>query len=457
MKVSRSSQSKDARTLYVELAIFAIICAISCNTNIRAYAGFAIAQYEQNVGGRIISSEEYLRNGVATKKQIQSLLSIGAEYPLTENHFRMYEEDGFVVLENFLNATEADTLDRVAEYNLDQLAFPDMLTSCNRKFHGEFYHSSVTRRFWQQPRIANMLSKLALGGEDPYMVTSEILETRSDGKGGACIPQWHWDFLTFPQKFEASYKSGTQIWMSLGEKVDEEMGGGMAFLPGSHLWANDIDDDAIRHPCFVMNLFEPLNKGCSDMFDSHMVIPTLKKGDIVVFSRLTLHRSVPRKPSYPFESRRRLGTLRIGPSSSEYKKNTMSCFPSHPTANFDGQLRDGQRYDSVIDTTTVLASDAALHRPMRDVDSEDMILSSNRGMSVMGLMRYSLESIFRQEVHYKLANAVEITVNNWLGTDILDIKCQAAPTPDNDGHHRSAAEIFGMHLKGVTESQSIHQ
>ncbi len=47
-----------------------------------------------------------------------------------------------------------------------------------------------------------MLSTLALDGDTAYMVTSEILEMPN---GAECIPQWHFDFLTFPQNYNASF------------------------------------------------------------------------------------------------------------------------------------------------------------------------------------------------------------------------------------------------------------
>lgn len=403
------------------------LIALYHNQCILKWIRFSVAQYQQNVGGHVISDHEYIRNQIVTSSEIRALLDINSEYNLTIDHFQEYERNGFVVLENFLNMEEAEILEKVAEYNLDQFAFPDLLTSCNRKFHGEFYHSSATWRFWQQPRFANMLSKLALGGETAYMVTSEILEMRSDKKGaGSCIPQWHWDFLTFPQNFDASYKSGTQIWMALNEKVDATVGGGLAFMPGSHLWANEQDENSQQHPCFVMNLFDPMTLECKELLENKLVIPTLNPGDIVVFSRFTLHRSVPRSPDHPFESGRRLGyTLRIGSGSSIYKKDTMKCFPSHPTTNFAGQLQDGQRYDSVGGTDTDF-----VYRPMGIVDTEERILQNPRKMSMTQFLRYSFESLFRQKIHYKLFNWVEESLNSVLGEKVVKLACRATPTPD---------------------------
>lgn len=393
---------------------------------------FSERQYQQNVGGRILTSLDYIRGGIVTSDEINSLweLSEGKAYPLTEQHRQDYLRDGFVVLPDFLTGDESQALDKVVTHNLNEMAFPDLLTKCSRKFHGEHYHSTVSHRFWQQPRVSDILSTLALEGDVPYMVTSEILEMPS---GAPCIPQWHWDFLTFPQNYNVSFTTGTQIWWS-SEEVDSNVGGGLAFLPGSHKWANSVDEGAALHPCFAMNLFDKMSPECTQLLDREMFIPKLTPKDIVVFSRFTLHRSVARNPSVPFESPtgRRGYTLRVGSARSIFKQDTMECFPSHPSSNFEWQLKQGERYDSVIDKKTGLPNPHAIYRPMNVRDSEElMILEGNgRKMSTAAFLHYSAESVIRQKIKWKLAKYVEDAVNGVAQRKLLDISCKAVPTPD---------------------------
>mmetsp|Transcript_21843 Transcript_21843/g.43764 ORF Transcript_21843/g.43764 Transcript_21843/m.43764 type:complete len:532 (+) Transcript_21843:100-1695(+) len=393
---------------------------------------FTERQYQQNVGGKILTSMDYIREGVVTSEEIHSLwdLSEGDAYPLTERQRQDYLRDGFVVLPNFLTEGESQTLDKVVTHNLNELAFPDLLTKCSRKFHGEHYHSSVTHRFWQQPRISDMLSTLALDGDTAYMVTSEILEMPS---GAACIPQWHWDFLTFPQNYNTSFTTGTQIWWS-SEEVDGNIGGGLAFLPGSHRWANSVDENASLHPCFAMNLFDKMSSECTQLLDREMVIPSLSPTDIVIFSRFTLHRSVARNPSVPFKSTtgRRGYTLRVGSARSIFKQDTMQCFPSHPSSNFERQLKEGKRYDSVIDPKTGIPNPHAIYRPMNVRDSEELMIQEGNGrtMSTTTFLHYSAQSIIRQKIKWKLAKYVEDAVNVVAQRKLLDMSCKAAPTPD---------------------------
>jgi hypothetical protein len=134
---------------------------------------FTERQYQQNVSGKILTSLDYIKRGVVTSEEIDSLweLSRGHAYPLTEKHRQDYLRDGLVVLPDFLTGEESQALDKVVTHNLNEMAFPDLLTKCSRKFHGEHYHSTVTHRFWQQPRISDMLSTLALDGDVPYMVS----------------------------------------------------------------------------------------------------------------------------------------------------------------------------------------------------------------------------------------------------------------------------------------------
>jgi hypothetical protein len=248
-----------------------------------------------------------------------------------------------------------------------------------------------------------------------------------------CIPQWHWDFLTFPQNYNTSFTTGTQIWWS-SEEVDSNVGGGLAFLPGSHKWANSVDEGAALHPCFAMNLFDKMSQECTQLLDREMVVPELTPKDIVVFSRFTLHRSVERNPSVPFKSPtgRRGYTLRVGSARSIFKQDTMNCFPSHPSSNFKGQLKKGQRYDSVIEETG-LPSPHAIYRPMNVRDSEELMIQEGKGgrsMSTTTFLHYSAQSIIRQKIKWNLAKYVEDAVNGVAQRQLLDISCKAAPTPD---------------------------
>jgi len=217
--------------------------------------------------------------------------------------------------------------------------------------------------------------------------------------------------------------------------VDSNVGGGLAFLPGSHKWANSVDDGAALHPCFAMNLFEKMSTECTQLLDREMAVPKLSPTDIVVFSRFTLHRSVARNPSVPFKSPtgRRGYTLRVGSARSIFKQDTMQCFPSHPSSQFGRQLKQGQRYDSVIDPETGLHHSQAIYRPMNEQDSEECLIRDGKGarsMSTTTFLHYSAQSIIRQKIKWKLAKSVEDVVNTVAQRKLLDISCKAVPTPD---------------------------
>ena len=184
-----------------------------------------------------------------------------------------------------------------------------------------------------------------------------------------------------------------------------------------------------------MNLFDKMSSECTQLLDREMVIPSLSPTDIVIFSRFTLHRSVARNPSVPFKSTtgRRGYTLRVGSARSVFKQDTMECFPSHPSSNFQGQLKKGQRYDSVIDKETGLPSPSAIYRPMNVQDSEELMIQEGKGgrsMSTTTFLHYSAQSIIRQKIKWKFAKYVEDAVNGVAQRQLLDISCKAAPTPD---------------------------
>lgn len=208
------------------------------------------------------------------------------------------------------------------------------------------------------------------------------------------VAAWHWDFYTFPQTFHSSYKRGSQIWISLNEKVGEEIGGGLAFVSGSHLWGNDdIDEGSKIHECFVVNVYAEKTKECQDLLEPSKVVPTVNAVDVAIFSRCTLHRSNPRKAECPFPSGRRLGcTLRMSSGSTVFKKRTNTCNSAHPIAQFEDQLKEGQRFESIIDEQG-RPIDSAVYRPMTHQDSEEFILENQRGMGPARFFGNEIETL----------------------------------------------------------------
>lgn len=226
-------------------------------------------------GGRGISKAEYIHKGIAPDSEIESLLTLHDDYPLTQRQLDEYEQNGFIVLKNFLNSTVASALGKVIGHNLDELAFPDMLSGCSRKFHGE-----------SLPQQCHLL---------PVFLSDT----------GTFLPS---PKPTMPATLVAP-KSGCQR-STLTRPLEQEAPPLFQEATSGPMGA---DRGASKHPCFVHNLFEPLAERCQDLLETTKVTPTLNPGDIIVFSRFPLHRSYSRDPRVPFESGRRLGyTLRLG-------------------------------------------------------------------------------------------------------------------------------------------------
>jgi hypothetical protein len=129
---------------------------------------FSERQYQQNVGGRILTSLDYIREGVVASDEINALwdLSQGSTYPLTDKQRQDYLRDGIVVLQNFLTERESHVLDKVMTHNLNEMAFLDLLTKCSRKFQLCLIDSCNSLGF-------PIWSTLALDVDVPYMVSLE--------------------------------------------------------------------------------------------------------------------------------------------------------------------------------------------------------------------------------------------------------------------------------------------
>lgn len=58
---------------------------------------------------------------------------------------------------------------------------------------------------------------------------------------------------------------------------------------------------------------------------------------------------------------------------------------------------------------------------MGRVDEEETILGSRHVMELPRFHSYSLESAFRQKIHYKPASVLERSANKLVGSEVLDV------------------------------------
>lgn len=305
-------------------------------------------------------------------------------FQLTPEQIATYHRDGFVVIPNVYTTEEISHLETRLEEQLDNFGFTDVLTSCARKLHGEFFRNTWTWRFWQGGPVGDIAQQLL--GSPAKMITSEILEMKQNRP---CIPGWHWDYVAFPMNSHGS--DGVQAWLATSH-VNSTNGGGIEFVNASHTMS--FDD-----PCNPYDVFHKsfaLEKDCYQTFERRKITVDMRPGDIVMFSRYAIHRSVPL-----YRAGSRLGfTIRIARSDAIFKAQTMNCYPNHPVGMYGG-IQDGQTYGE--------SSMFPLMTPGRTLSKED-IVATQWGLRVPGFFKLALQGLIRPG-YCRLMKATGVNLN----------------------------------------------
>jgi len=305
-------------------------------------------------------------------------------FELTQEQIATYHRDGFVVVPDVYTKEEINHLETRLEEQLDNFGFTDVLTSCARKLHGEFFRNTWTWRFWQGGPVGDIAHQLL--GSSAKMITSEILEMKHDRP---CIPGWHWDYVAFPMNSRGS--DGVQAWMATSH-VNATNGGGIEFVNASHTMS--FDD-----PCNPYDVFHKsfaLTKECYSDFERTRVTVDMKPGDVVMFSRYAIHRSVPLH-----RSGSRLGfTIRIAKADAVFKAQTMNCYPNHPVGMYGG-IQDGQTYGE--------SSMFPLMTPGRAL-SREAIIATRWGLRIPGFFKLALQGLMRPG-YCRLMKATGVNLN----------------------------------------------
>ena len=189
------------------------------------------------------------------------LLMLDEEMLIYKNNFA---DEGYVVIRNFFSDKEIKILkDAIVEAG-DKLSSHNGLNKNNMIFYSNvFQKSTVLQNFITQDKIINFLSKII--GPDFWVRWDQCV---AKGPGGAAFP-WHQD-----NAYSKLKDDHFQFWIGITDMNKEN--GGLWIQPKSH------EEGLLPHS-------KAGNHLSCDVQTSEPVFVDAKKGDIVLFSSLTLH------------------------------------------------------------------------------------------------------------------------------------------------------------------------
>lgn len=202
-------------------------------------------------------------------------------YPLTEDHIRDYQENGFIALPGVLTSDELSELRAIAEEILDTPYEARVETSRNNAEYEKIFVQKVNlwrveervRKFSLHPRLAEIARKLA--GAEHIRIWHDHLLTKKPGDSKPTA--WHQDRPYWPHNDTGQLS----IWIAL-QDVDTR-NGCMGFVPGSHRLG----------PLAPVNLVNPqdllLQVEGKSSEDFQPVYVPLKAGDCTFHNALTFH------------------------------------------------------------------------------------------------------------------------------------------------------------------------
>lgn len=210
---------------------------------------------------------------------------------LTPEQLRSYNELGYVIIPNLLNAQEVQDLkdlrdravaravehggsfyDGPAQYDVEPLkSDPTGKALGLRKIQEVYQVEPVFRDMLSQPKILDIVQDII--GPDIYYHSSKLM--CKPGSGGRRKP-WHQDFAYWPNMDTRQ----VTVWIAVDKATPEN--GCMQVIPGSHLRGLiqhlKLEDFQIRE---------------DNIPNENVVTAAMNPGDALFFSVLTLHASDP--------------------------------------------------------------------------------------------------------------------------------------------------------------------
>jgi phytanoyl-CoA hydroxylase len=231
-------------------------------------------------------------------------------YPLTEEHIRFYEENGYIKLDNVIDSGEVEVLRRaLAQAVEDKEKYHFNLGPRTDEGYAKVFLQMVN--LWERYpvledyihniRVAEIARKLTRSKAVRLWHDQALIKYPKDSKATA----WHQDTVYWPMN-EAG---GMSCWMALDDVTVKK--GCMWFLPGSHkLGPLDPVDLGVADEESLLRALPP------SMKEVRPVVMEMKAGSCTFHHGLTFHYAGPNVTDGP---RRAMVTIFM-PAGTHYKK-----------------------------------------------------------------------------------------------------------------------------------------
>lgn len=191
---------------------------------------------------------------------------------ITPNDIKFYNENGYLIIQNFLSIQKIDKLDRNYKNLRKELAKQALIKQAD-------YQKEISqiRDIWKyNTEFKNLILKDEISKVAPLFFKDESCRLLHDhiinkpiGNNG--IVPWHQDYTYWP----TDNPNGLSLWLAFSD-LDKDSGV-LEVIPKSHTWGEE-------KPIDFMN-------DIKNFSDDDVKILTVKKGDLVILDALSWHRT----------------------------------------------------------------------------------------------------------------------------------------------------------------------
>lgn len=216
---------------------------------------------------------------------------------LSENEIKEYHDKGFLVVRNVINRNFAEELLALMkrENNFIGSHIYKLLISTFPSTSDHWVNHDLLVKLWFEETIVELIAQLQAknysnsGFNNKVRFLTDISIAFPKTADPKILLSWHADSTTFDMLDDDTV--GTSVWIPLAD-INHSQGASVYFAPKNKM----------TEKCTPKMIYTP-SEECDKEFDSIGEVHDYRMGDVVFFSRNTIHRTQPFKQTSPLTER----------------------------------------------------------------------------------------------------------------------------------------------------------
>jgi len=245
---------------------------------------------------------------------------------LTQEQVDSFNRDGFLIIREFLEYRECDIIKEIAQIHIKYQIEPIEMEweyigrdreryNSVRRIRQVYDRDIIFKRWMENLEIRPILKQLL--NDTPVLTLAHHNSIMSKMPHTSSETKWHRDIRYW------SYENSNliSVWLALGDEHPQN--GLLEFIPASHKAI--FNKDSFDEKSYFRDDYPP-----NQEWISKRVSNSLKKGDIILFHAMTLHRANPNmtnepKISFVYTVKGQGNRAIQGTRSAEYREIVLDC------------------------------------------------------------------------------------------------------------------------------------